>query len=208
MTNFSLWIVAAFLVAEEVALYGAAWRLVNLVILPLMLMNMSVQPVIAELYAITHKRRLQNALRGSATLAGIPALGILVLFIVFGSDILGFVYGKAYRDAAMILVILSVGQIINVWTGSCGQVLALTGHQRALMYITIVTAIISLALAIIAVKFWGLLGVAAATSGGRVLQNALTWISTRKLTGLWTHGTFSPAFIKYSAKQVLCLERK
>ncbi len=203
MTNFSLWIVAAFLTAGEVALYGAAWKLVNLVALPLMLMNMSVQPVIAELHATGDKQRLQAALRGTATLAGVPALAVLAIFIVFGADVLGAVYGSHYCDAALILAVLSVGQIANVWTGSCGQVLVFTGHQRQLMSVTLWTGTASAAMALLGVHYWGLAGAATATAGGRVLQNGAVWLMVRKLTGLWTHGTFDPRYMRLALQSAM-----
>lgn len=202
MTNFSLWIVGAFLFAEDVALYGSAWKLVMLVALPLTLINMSVQPIIAELHATNEKHKLQNALRGTATLAALPSLLVLVIFIALGSDVLGLVYGAHYREAAPVLAILSIGHLVSVWTGSCALVLAFTGHHKELMYVTLTTSAISVALAIGGVMNWGLLGVAAGVATGRVLQNITVWLLVRRLTGIWTHATISPGFIGNAAKRL------
>jgi len=194
--QFSLWIVAANLPADEVALYGAAWRLVNLIALPLILINRSVTPMIAELNVSNAKQSLQHILRGTATLAAIPAFFVLIVYIFYSSEVMGLVYGSSYRDGSVVLLILSVGMLANVWTGSCGQVLAFTGHQRALLAITILTGAISIILAIMSVNHLGLIGVAFAVAVSRVLQNISYWILVRRLTGLWTHGTLSPSFFK------------
>ena len=196
INQFSLWIVAANLPAADVAIYGAAWRLVNLLALPIMLMNMTVNPVIAELSASDNKRSLQAALRGTATLAAVPAFMVLAAYMMFGHELLTLVFGQLYGGGALVLLILSMGMVVNVWTGSCGQVLALTGHQRALMLITVATGLFSVLLAVVSVRFWGLTGVAIAVATGRVLQNLSAWILVRKLTGLWTHGTLRPSFIR------------
>jgi O-antigen/teichoic acid export membrane protein len=203
MTNVSLWIVAAFAVAEEVALYGAAWKLVNLLALPLMLMDMSVQPVIVELHVTQDKQRLQNVLRGTATLAVLPAVAILLAFIAFGSEVLATVYGPHYRDAALVLAILSAGQLANVWSGSCGQVLIFAGHQRELMKLTVGTSIVTVVLSLLGAHLWGMLGVASATAAGRILHNVVIWLQVRRLTGLWTHATLDVSFIRKAAKRVL-----
>lgn len=203
INQFSLWIVAAKLLADDVALYGAAWRLVSLVALPLALMNMTVNPVIAELHATRHKESLQNALRGTATVAALPAFGVLLAYMVYGTEILQLVYGESYRSASTVLLVLSIGMLANVWTGSCSQVLAMTGHQRFLMNMTVITGFMASILALIGAEYWGLLGVAAAVTVGRVLNNLAGWWAVYKLTGLWTHGTLRPAFIRMAIRRVM-----
>lgn len=196
VTNFSLWIAGAILIAEEVALYGAAWKLVMLVELPLLLMNMSVQPFLSQFHVQKDKSSLQNALRGTATLASIPAIVVLSLFIWAGEDVLGIVYGVHYREAALVLVILSTGQLINVWTGSCGLVLAFTGHQKEMMYLTVVTSILSITIIILGGIYFGLPGIAIGVAFGRVAKNIASWYLVQQLTGYWTHATFSFTFVK------------
>lgn len=203
INQFSLWIVAATLLAEDVAIYGAVWRLVSLLAIPLALMNMTVNPVIAELHATRHKQTLQNALRGTATIAAVPAFIVLLIYMMYGSEVLDLVYGEAYRGGSTILLVLSIGMLAEVWTGSCSQVLALTGHQRVLMKITVATGTTACALALVAVDRWGLIGVAAAVTTGRILNNLVGWWAVHKLTGLWTHGTLHPAFIRAAIKKVM-----
>jgi O-antigen/teichoic acid export membrane protein len=196
INQFSLWVVAANLPADDVAIYGAAWRLVNLIALPIMLMNMTVNPVIAELHAVRERSTLQNALRGTATLAAIPAFVVLATYMLFGDEILLLVFGDGYGEGGGILLALSIGMLANVWTGSCGQVLALTGRQRELMIITLATGFVSVAIAMVGVRYAGLIGVAFAVALGRVVQNAAAWWLVHRLTGLWTHGTLRPSFLK------------
>lgn len=202
INQFSLWIVAAYLPASDVALYGAAWRLVNLIALPLLLMNMTVNPVIAGMNASNQKTSLQNALRGTATLAAIPALIALLGYMIFGAEILTIVFGKTYADASQVLLILSIGMLANVWTGSCGQVLAMTGHQRELMLVSVVTGLFSVALTIFSVTKLGLIGVALSVATGRIVLNIVSWLMVWRLTGLWTHGTLRPSFLKLAFDKV------
>lgn len=203
INQFSLWIVAAKLPAADVALFGAAWRLVSLVTLPLALMNMNVNPVIAELHTTRNKESLQNALRGTATVAAVPALLVLLGYMIYSAEILQLVYGEVYLNASPMLLVLSIGMLANVWTGSCSQVLAMTGHQRFLMNMTVISGVIASTLAFIAVDYWGLIGVAAAVTIGRIVNNVVGWLAVYKLTGLWTHGTLRPAFIRMAIMRVL-----
>ncbi|MCG7980872.1 MAG: oligosaccharide flippase family protein [gamma proteobacterium symbiont of Clathrolucina costata] len=203
LTNFSLWVAAIFLVTADVALYGAAWKLVMLVTFPLMIVNMTLQPVISELYTTGRYYHLQAVLQGMATLAFIPSLLILIAFIIWSGGVLNIVYGPDYVNAALALGILSFGQLFNAWTGSCGIVLAFTGHHDNLMKITIATGILSMLLAVLLANQWGLTGIALAVSIGRIIHNGYAWIAVRKYTGLWTHASFNPIFIGDAIRRVL-----
>jgi O-antigen/teichoic acid export membrane protein len=203
ITNFSLWLVAGLYAPDEVASYGAAWKLVALVVLPLTLMRMSVQPVISELYTKQQAGALQNALRGIATLAAIPAICVLMVFIFFGDRVLDLVYGSAYVDGYDVLVVLCLGQIVNAWTGVSGQVLALSGHQRVLMRLTIISGVITVVLSVLGNEFLGVIGIALGVTCGRILQAALEWQRVLSKLGLRTHATLNLRFVREAALRVI-----
>jgi O-antigen/teichoic acid export membrane protein len=187
LQHSDVWIVGAFLTQSEVGIYFAAVRLVVVVSQPLVLVNLVVPPFIAELYAAGEKQRLQRVLRNTATVAGLPAFILLFTFVLFGAPIMGLVFGQEFRAGAVVLALLSVGKLVNVWTGSCGMTLIMTGHQTPLMRITIVTSVLTVIGAILAVGRFGMVGVAAVVSGGTVAQNLAMWLAARSYCGLWTH---------------------
>ncbi len=190
LTQADLWIVGAFRSQEEVAVYGAAVRLVALVVTPLLVVNAVVSPLISERYARGRISELQRVLRVTAALAGIPALLALLCFIFLGGPILGLVFGDYYRSGALVLAALSLGQIVSVWTGSCGVTMALTGHQLPMMAITIATSSITIVAGLLLVNQYGVVGVAFASAAGLALQNLSLWLGTRITCGIWTHCNF------------------
>jgi len=196
LANAGLWIVGACLSTTDVAIYGAVWKLVNTVLLPLLIVNMAVQPVISELNVRGDKRQLEHALRGTAMLAGLPAFAVLIVMIVFGAELLELIYGEYYRTGASILVILGLGQLVNVWTGSCGVVLAMTGHQRLLMKITMLFGIVTIIAALIAAQYFGLKGVASAMAIGIVVTNVCLLVVVYQQIGIRADATFNPLFIR------------
>lgn len=194
LAKADIWILGAFRPQEEVAIYGAAARLVALVVIPLLIVNAVVPPLIAEMYAQGKKKELERALRVTATLAGIPAFVVLVGFTLLGGPILGLVFGEYYREGATVLALLSVGQLVNVWAGSCGLTLMMTGHQTAMMRITVFCGITMVALGLVLVGPYGAMGVAVAASAGLILQNIAMWLGVKFTTGMWTHvGVPKPA---------------
>ncbi len=187
LAQADLWIVGAFRPQQEVAIYGAAARVVALVGMPLLAVNAVLPPVIAEMYAQDKKRELERALRGVATLAGIPAFLAVAVFALAGQQLLGLVYGDYYREGATVLTLLSLGRLANTWAGACGLTLVMSGHQALLMAVTGVCGILTVSLALFAAGPYGTTGVAVAAAGGLALQNVSMWLAVRLTTGIWTH---------------------
>jgi len=187
LSQADLWIMGAFRADDEVALYGAAFRLVLLMTLPLFIVSSVVPPMIVEMHASNNIPRLEHIMRITTTVAAIPAILLLTIFAVWSKSILGIVFGDFYQDASMILVILSLGHFVNVLVGACGLTLMMTGHQVTVMVITLVSGILTIASAILLVHNYGALGVASAASGGMVLQNIASLIAVKLRLGFWTH---------------------
>ena len=178
--------ISSFRPQSEVALYGAASRLVFFVATPFIIASQVVPPIIAELHARGEKEHLERSLREVATLAGIPASMVLIAFLFFGGPIMGFVYGSFYSQGAVVLAILSTARLYAVVTGNSGALLMMTGHQRTMMTITAVSAAVAIALELLLVQRFGMVGVAVGTLIAQTLQNSLQlWFGKRRL-GIWT----------------------
>jgi O-antigen/teichoic acid export membrane protein len=189
-TNGDIWALGAFLPQGELALYGAANRLVSMVTMPMAIVTAVAPPLIAEMYSQGNREDLEHALRGMATLTGIPAWLASMGCIFFAGPILGLVYGNYYREGAVVLALLSIGLFASVCAGSCGIVLAYTGHQKTLMVITIATSAASLIAMLATVEPYGIAGVAMSKTAGQVLQNGIVLLVVKQKTGMWTHVGF------------------
>jgi O-antigen/teichoic acid export membrane protein len=195
LTQADLWIIGAFRPQEDVAVYGAASRMVVLVAMPLQIVNLIVPPFISEMYFQGKKRQLENTLRTTATLAGIPAFLLLLTFILLGGPILGLVYGNHYQTGAVVLALLSCGHLANVWSGSAGLLLNMTGHQYPSMVITLFSAILVSAVALTTVHYLGIVGVAAGSALGLVSQNLMLVIYGRRVVSVKTYVDLSPSVL-------------
>ncbi len=201
-TGVDLLVLGAFRPQSAVALYGVASRLTLLVATPFMILQGVTPPIVAELYVQGKKRQLERSLRAVATLAGIPTFLILTAFLVFGHQVLGVLYPRFYGQAATILAILSLARLVAVWTGSSGVALMMTGHQRAMMYVTIATGVVSVTGGILAAPHFGGIGVAVATSSAQITQNVVQLFLARRLVGVWTQMHLSPRpFIEFFFKR-------
>jgi O-antigen/teichoic acid export membrane protein len=186
-----LWILGAFRSQSEVAVYGAAARLVALIVMPLLITNLVLPPVIAEMYAEGKTARLERTLRAYSTISGVPSLLIIIAFVLLGGPILGLVYGSYYVAGTTVLVILSTGRLVAVWSGSCGAVLQFTGHQRSMLWVNLLTSPLFLIGALLVVRQYGAIGVASMSAAITVLQNVALVLVAKRKTGMWTHVSLS-----------------
>jgi O-antigen/teichoic acid export membrane protein len=192
-SGVDLLILGAFQPQSEVGLYAAASRLVVFVVTPFVVFSGVIPPIIAELHAQGKMRQLERALRAGATLAGIPSFAILLVFLLFGPWVLETVWSRPiYREAAPILVVLSLGRLVAVWAGSAGVTLMMTGHQRAMMTTTLACGVFSVGAGIAGAYVAGAIGVAIATSTAQVLQNTLQLAIVHRRLGVWTMIHLSP----------------
>jgi O-antigen/teichoic acid export membrane protein len=197
----SILIAGIFLGQEEVALYGAAYRLMVYVAVPLQIVNMVAPPLIAEMYAQGRMQDLERTLRAIATTAGIPAFLLLTTFVLLGGPVMGLLFGDYYREAAVLLALLSFGQMVSVWTGSCARTLMMTGHQATIMTIAIITGLATVTGTVWAAQHYGATGIACAAAAGVALQNALLLLAVRRKVGIWTHASLSTLFLKAKSEQ-------
>ena len=201
-TGMDLLVLSAFVPLRTVALYGAASRLTLLVATPFTILQGVTPPIVAELHAQGKRDKLEGSLRAIATLAGIPTLLILIVFLFFGRQVLGTLYAPFYAQAAPILGVLSLARLVSVWTGSCGVALMMTGHQRAMMYLTIGTGLCSVAMGILLAPHFGAMGVAVATSSAQIIQNLVQLFLAKRLVGVWTCVYLTPKpFIRFFSRK-------
>lgn len=189
-----IWIIGAFRPTEEVAIYGAAVRLVQIVMLPAGIINAILPPIISEMYSLGNVKQLENTIRVTSAIAAIPAACVF-LALVFASDsVLGLIYGDFYRNGGMLLILISAGQLVNVWAGSGILVLMMTGNQMPLMKIVTVFGAMLVIAGIPVVEHYGSTGMAFVTGLTTAGQALASLFYIRYKTGMWTHARLSGMF--------------
>ncbi len=189
-------IVGIFRPAPDIGVYGGAGRLVTLLSLPLFVMNGVVAPLIAELWTKGKKKDLETMMRGATTLASIPCLAGLIVFVLAGSRVMQIVYTPRFGRGGHILAILAVGVFFGVAAGSCNFALIMTGHHRLVAVVAGITLVATIGGEIIGAHVAGLIGIAVASSGATVLQNVLLTLMAKQRLGIWTQATLSPKKVR------------
>jgi O-antigen/teichoic acid export membrane protein len=178
-------LVGLFADPTEAGIYSIAVRISGVVGLGLVCINAVGGPLLAEQFALrkpAELQRLATTMAWGGLLLTLPAaIGAIVLapYVLpcFAAD-----FGRAWLP----LGLLVVSQIVNCLMGSVGQLLAMTGQQRASARVLIVFATLHIVLCAIAVPLWGMLGAALATTLVRIGWNLLL------VREVWTHLRINP----------------
>ena len=186
-SQVDIWVLGAFRSQPEVAQYGVVVRIVSLVGILLVAVNAVVAPIVAEMYASNKKREMENVIRLMATLAGFPAMLVLLGFIFLGGPLLNWAFGDFYENGAVVLALLGIGKLATVLTGSCGITLMMTGYQKIMMKITMFNGIFSTLISILLVERFGVEGLAIGMALSMIIMNLLMWYFAKMRVGIWTH---------------------
>ncbi len=178
--------------ADEVAHLAVAQRTAMLVSFILIAVNLVVAPRFAALYAQHKHAELERLALRATRLMTLFALPVILLICVFPSWIMGW-FGDAYRSSAPLLVILAVGQLVNVVTGSVGFLLSMTGHERDLRNVVLISGPFAIGVALILIPFYGVMGAAIATSLAVGCHNLLAAYRVKQRLGfntlaIWKRG--------------------
>lgn len=171
--------------SSEVGLYTVASRLALFIIFFLQVSNSAISPKIASLY-VDKKIGEMNIMVKRVTL-GLIIIGVvfLIFFILFGKDILGL-WGSDFIEAYMVLIILGIGQMVNISTGCSGLLLIMCGFEKTHGYISVIFVSINLVLNYFLILRYGAIGAATATSLTVIFENIFKVYYAKKLTGVLT----------------------
>lgn len=170
---------------KEVGLYHIAAKIGYMSIFFLQISNSAISPKLATLYAeknISDMNQMVQRVTGGLILIG---LFTLALFFFFGGQILTL-WGESFREAYWILLIVAIGQFINISTGCSGFLLIMCGQERLHGYISIIAVSVNLILNFILIPSYGAIGAAFATSITISLENILKVYFAYHKTGVLT----------------------
>lgn len=180
MGSSDLWILGIFTSPGDVAIYGAVVRLATLMVFALNIVNLVIPPMLAVLHDKGDRAGLEHLLRTTAGWSVYVVVPVLLVFLVWGGDILALVFGEPFRAGANILAVLALAHSVNALSGSPGMLLQMTGHHHLLMRLTMFWAAFSVVANIAAVRSWGMEGVAVATGLSIVGMNLSMAFFARK----------------------------
>jgi len=182
----SLMILAIYASTEVVGVFSLTQRLAMLTTFILSVFNSISANKFVILSKQPDKSELQKYVRKTTNY--MFAIGLLVtLFVLtFSKNILG-IFGKDFVAGWLFLIVLNIGQLVNVATGSVGTLLNMTGHQRNMRNIILYTGVSSIVLSLVLIPKIGVWGAVIASFLTLILQNLVASYIAYKYISIKTY---------------------
>ncbi|MGL4617585.1 MAG: flippase, partial [Chroococcidiopsis sp.] len=156
--------------AKAVGIYSAALKTSLWVHFILTAVNAIFAPIIASLHAQGDRQGLQQLVSTIARWMFYPALAIAIGLIVFAEPVLQL-FGAEFTTARGALIVLILGQLVNVGAGSVGYLLIMTGNQIPAASVMGISAFTNVVLNFVGIHWLGIVGAALATAFSMMLWN-------------------------------------
>lgn len=157
---------------REVGYFRVADRVAQLVVFSLSIVNLISAPHMAEAAKSGNYLQLEEIARHSVRLSLLISLPLALILIVFGRSIIGLSFGDEFRDPVWLpLVILCIAQLCNVFFGSVGTLLNMSGHERDTLVGVVLGLAVNTVMASFLIPAHGVNGAAMGAATGILVWN-------------------------------------
>ncbi|MDB2354658.1 MATE family efflux transporter [Flavobacteriaceae bacterium] len=172
MQSTDVLFISAYDTFESVAYYSIAVKLATVTALALISVNIVIAPKIASIYNDKNFYQLKLILKKATRMNVVISLPIIIILLFFSEYVLS-TFGSNYILAKNALWILLIAQFFNSITGPSALYLNMTGRQKKLNVILVISLLINVLLNIILVPDFGMLGAAISTTTSFVISKIL-----------------------------------
>lgn len=168
---------------EQVAAMRVAERGGQFVAMSLMLVNMVIAPYIVAAYRDGDNVLLQNLARKSARGSFFLALPVAGTLIFGGDPLIRLAFGEEYAAISYWpVVIIAIGQLINVFFGSVGHLLSMSGYEGLTLTGQVIAVLSNIVLCMLLIPAFGAVGAAVSVALSIVIWNlVLAYFVFKKL---------------------------
>ena len=174
---------------DVVGIYSVSLKIATLTSFGLQAINSILAPKISAAYKQEDMITFKKLIRFSTRLNFLITLLLISVIIIFHCYILEF-FGEEFLAGSIILLILSIGQVVNSLSGSVGVILQMTGHQTKFRNFVLIALITNIILNLIFTPIYGAIGIAVSTVISMALWNLLGTIYLKKKLNIITYYNF------------------
>jgi O-antigen/teichoic acid export membrane protein len=183
LTNSDVVVVGLYLPPDQVAVYYAAAKTIALVQFVYFSVKAAAAPRFSAIIAKDDRQELAAFAGQAARWAFWPALAVGLSVLAAGNLLLSL-FGETFTQGYPLMVILFAGILAKASVGPGEILLNMAGRQRlcVILYAVILSA--SIALNILLIPQFGLLGAASATAVAMMIEAILLHIAVRRTLGI------------------------
>lgn len=178
LQNSDVIILSQFHPPEDIAIYYAALKTINLITFIHFAVSNAVANRFSAYQARGDKARLAAMVRQSVSWTFWPSLGAAVVLLALGQPLL-WLFGPEFTAAYPVMFILAAGLVVKAMFGPAEYLLNMIGEQKLCAMILFTTALINILLNLILIPLYGLIGAATATALSLTLAALLFFIAIK-----------------------------
>jgi O-antigen/teichoic acid export membrane protein len=172
--QFSILMLAQYASLAQIGIYAITAKIALTMTFILFAFNTVLAPKFAALYSSNKHKELNLLVKITNTILLVIAI-IMACTLFFLATPLLTLFGEEYKQGALWLKILVLGQLVNVGTGSVVNLLIMTGHEVLHQRNTLIVAFITLIMAFVLIPTYGPLGAALTTALAMSTQNLISY---------------------------------
>jgi O-antigen/teichoic acid export membrane protein len=156
--------------ATDVGIFNVCMKYTMLTSLSLQAINTISAPKFSEYYFKKDYIGLAKTVQKSTKIIFWTTVPVVVIFFLFPKFLLG-VFGTSFTPGWIAFIILNISGLVNVMTGSVGVLLQMTGYQKLMQNILLVSIVLEFLLNIILIPIYGVTGAAIASTICAMIKN-------------------------------------
>ena len=170
---------------KETGLYNAAYKIMDISVVPAILISLSFFPVISKSFKLGEKKEQRERIFLShLSILTILAIPLIMAGVVLAPQIINFLYGKEYQASILAFQILIITAGIIYFSHPFYRTLIAANLQKIIFWITFFGALLNMILNFLLIPKYTLYGAAVATLISYFLVFLLYLIFLRKKTSL------------------------
>ncbi len=164
---------------SDVGIFSVVLKIATFSTFVLMSINAIATPRFAQFYKKGDMNSLRNYTQQTAKVIFYSSVPIFAVILILNKWLLGL-FGQEFVAGTLALAVTMGGQFFNVFAGSVGALLNMTGKQKVFRNIILISTLINIILCVLLIPVYGLLGSAIAGMAFMASWNLLSMIYIRK----------------------------
>jgi O-antigen/teichoic acid export membrane protein len=182
--QYAILIFGALASLDQVGIYRVALAVSAFIVLPSTVLTLVIMPYVAQLHSSGDLRKLQMIASGSALALFATTLLATVALALVGKQAITLVFGLAYQDSWLPLVVISGAYTISGFFGSSTIILMMTGFERAVTVAYAAGVAVGVSLTLALYSRFGINAAAMAIVGSELVRSGILWSVARDKLGL------------------------
>ncbi|MEM7163014.1 MAG: flippase [Bacteroidota bacterium] len=164
---------------QEIGVYGIALKVAVIANFANVDLQRIAAPKISALFWDEKKMELKEYINRVKKINFFVTGGITLFLLIFARSILG-IFGESYMEGLLVARIVTLAYFVNAFFGLSGVFMNMTGNEKKLMHIMLVTILINIVLNLILIRMYGTMGPAISTLFCFAFWNIITTIYISK----------------------------